>query len=141
MPSIARLVSLTSALAALTVANSAAAETPDCGLYQVGSSALVECANPNDSPGPYTPPTVQFFVQQDAQGVTAELDDGTVIDLDVNASGDIEYAIDGQTTTAAAVSFALDAQLTEDEQAAVSAALEDSSETSASDELLDLLAD
>jgi len=113
----------------------------ECGQITFGSLSLVECANPNDSPGPYTPPPVTLFVVQDSVGVTAELADGTVIDIDPTSSSLFNYKVNGVDSNAADVVDQLDATLTEDEQSAISEALSESSTSDGTDELVDLLAD
>lgn len=129
------------ALATLTLAAPAFANEPtECGVWDLQDGALVECANPNDSPGPFTPPTFSLLVQQDGTGVTAQLNDGTTIDVDVADDGSHTFSVDGYLTDAADVADTLDEQLTDDEQAAVSEVLSAESETSATDELVDLLA-
>ena len=112
----------------------------ECGVSTLGSLALVECANPNDSPGPYAPPPVSVFLVQDHTGVTAELDNGTVIDIDTHADGSIDYALDGDLVSAADVAAELDASLTVAEQAAIGSVLVSASVSDGTDELAGLLA-
>ncbi len=113
----------------------------DCGAVNVGALSLVECANPNDSPGPYAPPPLKLFVVQDNIGVTAELADGTVIDIDPTSAGAFTYTVNGIHRNVADVADTLDAALTVAEQHAISDALHQSSTSDGTDELVDLLAE
>jgi len=113
----------------------------ECGVDTLGSLALVECANPNDSPGPSAPPPVTLFLVQDSAGVSAQLDDGTVIDIDANPDGTVDYAIDGATADVDEVAAELDAQLSDAEQAAMSEVLNATSVSDGTDELVDLLSE
>jgi hypothetical protein len=142
MPTPFQAVRLTPALIALAVALPAAAETPQppCGAWSFAGTTLVECANPNDSPGPFTPPTL-VSIQQDSAGVTALLDDGTVIDLDQAANGTIIYVVDGNEVDGEFVEDLLATSLTDDERAAVSDVVAAESTSEAADELVILLAD
>ena len=110
-----------------------------CGVSALGSLALVECANPNDSPGPYAPPPVSLFIVQDSSGVTAELDDGTVIDIDTHADGSVGYAVNGASASVLDIADELDAQLSVEEQAAMSDVLSFTSVSDGTDELIGLL--
>jgi hypothetical protein len=125
--------------AGLGFALPAAADDLDCGLSSLRSTSLVQCANPHDSPGPYAPPPLSFLIEQDAHGVTAVLDDGTTVDVDVESNGSVVFAVNGMPGDVADVEDVLDAHLTADEQAAVSAALTPAILTVATDELVDIL--
>ena len=140
MPSPSRLVRLSAALSTLVLAAPAFADdATDCGVFTVGDTDLVECANTNDSPGPFTPPVFSLAIQQDESGVTAMLEDGTTIDLDLDENGFLVYALNGTEADAQEVEQVLDDQLSDDEQAAVSEALANESSTHATDELVDML--
>ena len=138
MSTLSRFVVL---FAGLGFALPAAADDVDCGLSSLYSTSLVQCANPHDSPGPYAPPPLSFLIEQDAHGVTALLDDGTTVDVDVASNGAIVFAVNGTPGDIADVEDVLDAHLTADEQAAVSEALQPASLTAATDELVDILGD
>ena len=97
--------------------------------------------DPNDSPGPSAPPPVTLFLVQDSAGVSAQLDDGTVIDIDANPDGTVDYAIDGATADVDEVAAELDAQLSDAEQAAMSEVLNATSVSDGTDELVDLLSE
>ncbi|HCH64650.1 MAG: hypothetical protein CL927_02415 [Deltaproteobacteria bacterium] len=110
-----------------------------CGMISHRASALVECLNPHDSPGPYAPPPLSFLIEQDASGVTAVLDNGITVDVDLESDGSLAYAVDGHPSDVTAVEDVLDANLSVEEQAAVSEALQPASLTTATDELVLIL--
>ena len=115
------------------------ADDLDCGLRSHATRALVECANPHDSPGPYAPPTVSLFIEQDSVGVTALLDSGTILDVDLNDDGGVHFAVDGAPSTALEVIEIIDENLSVDERVAVSEALQPASISAATDQLVDIL--
>lgn len=126
-------------LALVTTPAQAGPNDTACGVSALGSLALVECANPNDSPGPYAPPPVSIFLIQDNTGVTAELDNGTVIDIDTHADGSVDYAVDGADASVLDVADELDALLSVEEQAAMSDVLSFTSVSDGTNELIGLL--
>jgi hypothetical protein len=129
-------------LSSLVIPHAASAGTPDeCGVWNTSQGALVECANPNDSPGPYAPPPSSVLLQQDDTGVTAQLDDGTTVDIDIVEGGAVELAVDGVPSTSTQIRQAFRAQLSDDQLASVSEILNVESENIASDTLVDILED
>ena len=110
-----------------------------CGMVSHRASALVECLNPHDSPGPYAPPPLSFLIEQDASGVTAVLDNGITVDVDLDSDGSLAFAVNGRPSGVTEVEDVLDANLSAAEQAAVSEALQPASLTTATDELVFIL--
>ncbi len=112
-----------------------------CGLFSLTTGSLIECLNPNDSPGPWSPDTVTMVMSQDTQGVTVEMDDGTTIDIDSSANGGLLFRIDGATSTAQAVVSVLSERLSDDQKNEVADLVANTSETDATDELVVLLSE
>lgn len=111
----------------------------ECGMATHSTVSLVECQNPHDSPGPYTPPQVSFLIEQDASGVTAVLDNGITVDVDLEADGSFRFAVNGLPGNVSEVEAVIDASLSVDEQHAVSATLQPASRTAATDTLVNIL--
>lgn len=129
-------------LSTLAIPHGASAGTPDeCGVWNTNQGALVECANPNDSPGPYAPPPFSVLVQQDETGITAQLDDGTTVDIDILGDDEVEIAVDGIPSTSTQVQQVFRTQLSVEQLSSVSEILDEESENIASETLVDILKD
>ena len=126
-------------LSQASIATAGPLTSSQCGLFSLTNGSLIECLNPNDSPGPWSPDTVTMVMSQDTQGVTVEMDDGTTIDIDSTANGGLQFRVDGATTTAQAVVSTLNERLSAEQKSEVAELVANTSETDATDELVVLL--
>ena len=113
-------------------------ELPECTSVRLLSSTLIECANPNDSPGPFVPTEPLLQVADDKDAATAMLVDGHTVSVDVE-SGVTTYSVDGEEASAEDAKAAIDAALTTEEQASVSDVLATECSSPATAELSGLM--